>query len=136
MSTLLSIGFVILISVSLAFFVWMIDRILSYRWERKMKERRKRHPELYRLIAERDKLCLERRRAFNSMQFYKDQIDEILKDYGYLPISMRSTADMELEKLRIKIQNWEAVHQKYRKQIKTKQAEIDAYMAKNNLEKW
>ena len=84
---------------------WIVFKILDKIADNKDAERRREHPELYRLFDEVNEKCGECCRWHNeNITPLKKEIDKILADWNYYTDARREQKEAELKRLREQLQ--------------------------------
>lgn len=84
---------------------FIVFKILDKIADRKDAERKREHPELYRLFDEVDKKCVECCHWHNeNIVPLKKEIDRILEDWNYYTDARREQKETELKRLREELQ--------------------------------
>ena len=119
---------------------WVIFKILDKIADRKDAERRREHPELYRLFDEVNHKCSECCHWHNeNITPLKKEIDRILADWNYYTDARREQKEAELKRLREELQVAEAMDNALESELVELREKTRDYVKTHDLEwarKW
>lgn len=119
---------------------WIVFKILDKIAEHKDAERRREHPELYRLFDEVDEKCGESCRWHNkNIVPLKKEIDKILADWNYYTDARREQKEAELKRLREDLQVAQTMYNVINSELVELREKARDYVRTHNLEwarKW
>lgn len=119
---------------------WVIFKILDKIADHRDAERRKAHPELYRLFDEVDTKCSECCRWHNkNITPLKKEIDKILADWNYYTDTRKEEKEAELKRLREDLQVAQTMHNVLDNELVELREKVRNYVEKHDLEwarKW
>ena len=131
--------FAVIVAVPVAG-AWIVFKILDKIADHKDAERRREHPELYRLFDEVDEKCGESCRWHNkNIAPLKKEIDKILADWNYYTDTRRVEKEAELKRLREDLQVAQTMHNVLNSELVELREKARDYVRKHNLEwarKW
>ena len=119
---------------------WAFYKLLDKIADHKDAERRKAHPELYRLFEEVSEKCSECCHWHNeNITPLKKEIDKILADWNYYTDAKREEKEAELKKLRKKLQIAQIIHNVLENELAELREKTKDYVKTHSLEwakKW
>lgn len=119
---------------------WIVFKILDKIADHKDAERRREHPELYRLFDEVDEKCSESCRWHNkNIAPLKKEIDKILADWNYYTDARREEKETELKRLREDLQVAQTMYNVINSELVELREKARDYVRTHNLEwarKW
>jgi uncharacterized coiled-coil DUF342 family protein len=131
--------FAVIIAVPIAG-AWIVFKILDKIADRRDAERKREHPELYRLFDEVNEKCGECCRWHNkNIVPLKKEIDRILADWNYYTDARREQKEAELKRLREELQVAEAMHNALNSELVELREQTRDYVSAHDLEwarKW
>lgn len=134
MTELITMIIVIAILGVIVLLGWLIAKITDFCWERHYAKLRKKHPNLYKMCAERDALANKRHKEWRARYFDpKTEIDETLKMMPYFTKEKCEEKENRLEELRKIMEDYQREGDPIAKQIGKLQDRIEEYASKNNL---
>ena len=139
-------GFIITIELLAIFgvipavIVWTVFKILDKIADRKDAERKREHPELYRLFDEVNEKCSECCHWHNeNIVPLKKEIDRILADWNYYTDARREQKEAELKRLREELQVAQTMDNVLHSELVELREKARDYVRTHNLEwarKW
>ena len=119
---------------------WLLFKILDKIADRRDAERKREHPELYRLFDEVDEKCSECCHWHNeNIVPLKKEIDKILADWNYYTDARREQKEAELKRLREELQVAEAMDNVLESELVELREKTKDYVKTHDLEwakKW
>lgn len=124
----------------IAFFVYVIDKIVGWCYDRQDAKRRQAHPELYKLFNAVNAKCSECCHWHNeNIAPLKKEIDRILADWNYYTDARREQKEKELKRLREELQIAEAKDNVLENELVELREKTKDYVKMHNIEwarKW